>query len=101
MVLKTLDVLGPLHGYGIARRIEQISGDLLAVNQGTLYPVLLKLEQEGVIASEWGASENNRRARFYRLTREGRKQLQVETQDWQQTAAIIDRFFAAKAEDFS
>ena len=73
MVLKTLDVLGPLHGYGIARRIEQISGDLLAVNQGTLYPVLLKLEQEGAIASEWGASENNRRARFYRLTRAGTK----------------------------
>ena len=83
MVLKTLDVLGPLHGYGIARRIEQISGDLLAVNQGTLYPVLLKLEHEGAIASEWGASENNRRARFYRLTREGRKQLQVETQGWE------------------
>jgi PadR family transcriptional regulator, regulatory protein PadR len=101
MVLKTLDVLGPLHGYGIARRIEQISGDLLAVNQGTLYPVLLKLEQEGAIASDWGASENNRRARFYRLTREGRKQLQVETQDWEQTAAIIGRFFAAKAEDLS
>jgi PadR family transcriptional regulator, regulatory protein PadR len=99
MVLKTLDVLGPLHGYGVARRIEQISGDLLAVNQGTLYPVLLKLEQEGAIASEWGASENNRRARFYRLTREGRKHLQVETQDWQQTATIIGRFFAAKAED--
>jgi PadR family transcriptional regulator PadR len=101
MVLKTLDVLGPLHGYGIARRIEQISGDLLAVNQGTLYPVLLKLEQEGAIASEWGASENNRRARFYRLTREGHKQLQVETQGWEQTAAIIDRFFAAKTEDWS
>jgi PadR family transcriptional regulator PadR len=101
MVLKTLDVLGPQHGYGIARRIEQISGDLLAVNQGTLYPVLLKLEQEGAIASEWGASENNRRARFYRLTREGRKQLQVETQDWEQTAAIIARFFEAKAEDLS
>ena len=101
MVLKTLDVLGPLHGYGIARRIEQISGDLLAVNQGTLYPVLLKLEQEGAIASDWGASENNRRARFYRLTREGRKQLQVETQDWEQTAAIIGRFFAVKAEDLS
>jgi PadR family transcriptional regulator len=99
MVLKTLHVLGPLHGYGIARRIEQISGDLLAVNQGTLYPVLLKLEQEGAIASEWGASENNRRARFYRLTREGRKQLQIETQDWEQTAAIIGRFFDAKAED--
>src|SRR5260370_21850 len=101
MVLKTLDVLGPQHGYGIARRIEQISGDLLAVNQGTLYPVLLKLEQESAIASEWGASENNRRARFYRLTREGRKQLQVETQDWQQTAAIIARFFEAKAGDLS
>ena len=85
MVLKTLDVLGRLHGYGIARRIEQISGDLLAVNQGTLYPVLLKLEQEGAIASEWGASENNRRARFYRLTRAGRGQLQAETLGWNQT----------------
>ena len=92
MVLKTLDVLGPLHGYGIARRIEQISGDLLTLNQGTLYPVLLKLEQEGSIASEWGASENNRRARFYRLTRDGRKQLQVETHDWEQTTAILARF---------
>ena len=101
MVLKTLDVLGELHGYGIARRIEQISGDVLAVNQGTLYPVLLKLEQEGAIASEWGASENNRRARFYQLTRAGRKQLQLETQDWEQTAAIIGRFFAAKAENLS
>ena len=100
MVLKTLDVLGPLHGYGIARRIEQISGDLLTVNQGTLYPVLLKLEQEGSIASEWGSSDNNRRARFYRLTRDGRKRLRAETQDWEQTAAIIGRFFAAKAEDF-
>jgi PadR family transcriptional regulator PadR len=101
MVLKTLDVLGSLHGYGIARRIEQISGDLLAVNQGTLYPLLLKLEQEGAIASEWGASENNRRARFYRLTRDGRKQLQAEARDWEQTAAIIGRFFAVKAEDLS
>ena len=99
MVLKTLDVLGPLHGYGIARRIEQISGDLLPVNQGTLYPVLLKLEQEGAIASEWGASENNRRARFYRLTRAGHKQLEVETRDWAQTTAIIARVFAVKAED--
>lgn len=99
MVLKTLDVLGPLHGYGVARRIEQISGDLLAVNQGTLYPVLLKLEQEGVIASEWGVSENNRRARFYRLTSAGRKRLQAESRDWQTTAEIIARFFAAKAED--
>jgi PadR family transcriptional regulator PadR len=99
MVLKTLDVLGPLHGYGIARRIEQISGDLLTVNQGTLYPVLLKLEQEGSVASEWGASENNRKARFYRLTRQGRKQLQAEARSWEQTTAIMDRFFAAKAQD--
>jgi PadR family transcriptional regulator PadR len=99
MVLKTLDTLGPLHGYGIARRIEQISGDLLAVNQGTLYPVLLKLEQEGAIASEWGASENNRRARFYQLTRAGGKQLQAETRQWEQTASIIARFFSVKAED--
>jgi transcriptional regulator len=99
MVLKTLDILGPLHGYGIARRIEQISGDLLSVNQGTLYPVLLKLEQEGSIASDWGASENNRRARFYRLTRGGRKQLRAETQGWEQTAAIMARFFAVRAED--
>jgi transcriptional regulator len=101
MVLRTLDVLGPLHGYGIARRIEQISGDVLAVNQGTLYPVLLKLEQEGAIASEWGASENNRKARFYRLTRAGHKLLASETRDWEQTAAIIARFFDAKAEDLS
>ncbi len=101
MVLKTLDVLGPVHGYGIARRIEQISGDLLSVNQGTLYPLLLKLEQEGSIASDWGASENNRRARFYRLTPAGRRQMQAEARDWNQTAAIIERFFAAKAEDFS
>jgi PadR family transcriptional regulator, regulatory protein PadR len=99
MVLKTLDVLGPLHGYGIARRIEQISGDLLTLNQGTLYPLLLKLEQEGSIDSEWGASENNRKARFYRLTRSGRKQLEAETQDWEQTASIIGRFFAVKADD--
>jgi transcriptional regulator len=99
MVLKTLDVLAPLHGYGIARRIEQISGDLLTVNQGTLYPVLLKLEQEGAIASEWGASENNRKARFYQLTRRGRKQLQAETRSWEQTATIIERFLAVKAED--
>jgi PadR family transcriptional regulator PadR len=99
MVLKTLDVLGPIHGYGIARRIEQISGDLLTVNQGTLYPVLLKLQQEGSIASEWGASENNRKARFYKLTRQGRKQLQAETRSWKQTAAIIERFFTAKVQD--
>ena len=99
MVLKTLDLLGPQHGWGIARRVEQISGDLLAVNQGTLYPLLLKLEHEGSIASEWGASENNRRARFYRLTKTGRRQLETEAHEWEQTAAIIARFFKVKAED--
>ena len=99
MILKTLDALGPLHGYGLARRIEEISGDLLAVNQGTLYPLLLKLEHEGAIASDWGASENNRRARFYRLTRRGRKLLQSEARDWNQTATIIARFFQLKPED--
>src|SRR6185437_8077875 len=99
MVLKTLDVLGPLHGYGIARRIEQISGDLLSVNQGTLYPLLLKLEQEGAIESERGPSENNRKARFYRLTRGGRKQLEAETRGWEKTTVLIGRFFQVKAED--
>ncbi len=99
MVLKTLDILGPLHGYGIARRIEQISGDLLSVNQGTLYPVLLKLEQEGVIASDWGLSENNRKARYYRLTPAGRKQLRAERRGWEQTAEIMAKFFVVKAED--
>ena len=101
MVLKTLEVLGPQHGYGIARRIEQISGELLSVNQGTLYPVLLRLEQEGAIESDWGNSENNRRARYYRLTRDGRKQLNAEVQDWNQTTEIIARFLSAKAENFS
>jgi PadR family transcriptional regulator, regulatory protein PadR len=101
MVLKTLDVLGPLHGYGIARRIEQISSDLLSVNQGTLYPVLLRLEQDGAIESEWGPSENNRRARFYRLTRAGYKLLETEKRDWEQTAAIIARFFEVKAQDLA
>jgi PadR family transcriptional regulator len=99
MVLKTLDVLGPLHGYGLARRIEQISGNRLALNPGTLYPLLLRLEHEGAIASERAASENNRKARYYRLTAAGRRQLQAETQDWRQTTALIDRFFAVKAED--
>jgi PadR family transcriptional regulator, regulatory protein PadR len=99
MVLKTLEVLGPLHGYGIARRIEQISGELLAVNQGTLYPVLLKLEQEGAIASEWGTSDNNRRARFYRLTPNGRRRLRLEADAWAQTTALMDRFIGVKAED--
>ena len=101
MVLRTLDVLGSLHGYGIARRIEQISGDLLAVNQGTLYPVLLRLEQEGAIASSWGPSENNRRARFYRLTRSGRKLLETEKRDWEQSAAMVARFLQVKAEDLA
>ena len=101
MVLKTLDVLGPQHGWGIARRIEQISEDVLAVNQGTLYPLLLKLENEGSIASEWGASDNNRRARFYRLTAAGRRQLQAETREWEQTSAIIARFLVVKPEDLA
>ena len=94
MVLKTLEALGPLHGYGIARRIEQTSGDLLSLNYGTLYPALLRLEQEGAIASEWGVSENNRRARFYRLTRAGHKRLAQETRDWEQATAILARFLA-------
>ena len=94
MVLKTLETLGPLHGYGIARRIEQTSGDLLELNYGTLYPALLKLEQEGYIASEWGVSENNRKAKFYTLTRAGRKQLEKEARDWQRTTGIIARFFS-------
>jgi len=101
MVLKTLNVLGPLHGYGIARRIEQISGDVLAVNQGTLYPLLLRLEQEGAITSEWGVSENSRRARFYRLTRAGKKLLIQESRNWDQTAAIVGRFLALGPEDMS
>jgi PadR family transcriptional regulator PadR len=101
MLLKTLELLGPLHGYGIARRIEQISGDKLSVNQGTLYPVLLRLENEGAIESEWGPSENNRRARFYHLTRNGHKLLEAERQDWEQTASIIARFFEVTAEDLA
>jgi PadR family transcriptional regulator, regulatory protein PadR len=94
MVLKTLDVMGPQHGYGVARRIEQVSENLLAVNQGTLYPVLIKLEQEGAISSEWGVSDNNRKAKFYTLTKAGRKHLLAESQHWRQTTRIIDRFFA-------
>src|SRR5580693_6805954 len=92
MVLKTLEALGSLHGYGIARRIEQTSGDLLSLNYGTLYPALLKLEQEGSIASEWGVSENNRKAKFYKLTRAGRKQIEKETRNWEQATAILGRF---------
>lgn len=98
MVLKTLDVLGPQHGYGIARRIDQISDNLLSVNHGTLYPVLLKLEQEGSIASEWGVSENNRKAKFYRLTRAGRKALQSEKRQWEKATEIVARFFALEGE---
>jgi PadR family transcriptional regulator, regulatory protein PadR len=94
MILKTLELMGALHGYGIARRIEQTSGDLLSVNYGTLYPALLKLEQEGYISSEWGVSDNNRRAKYYRLTRAGRKQVQRETREWEQTTAILARFLA-------
>ena len=98
MVLKTIETMGPLHGYGIARRIEQTSGDRLALNYGTLYPALLKLEQEGAIASEWGVSENNRKAKFYKLTRAGRKQLEKEERNWQQTTAILEMFLSSKGE---
>ena len=94
MVLKTLETLGPLHGYGIARRIEQTSGQLLAINYGTIYPALLKLEQEGDIAAEWGVSDNNRKAKYYRLTRAGRKRIEQETREWQRTSAILGRFLA-------
>jgi PadR family transcriptional regulator PadR len=94
MVLKTLETLGPLHGYGIARRIEQTSGDLLSVNYGTLYPALLKLELEGYIASEWGVSDNNRKAKYYKLTRAGHKQLEREAREWEQTTAILARFLS-------
>jgi transcriptional regulator len=92
MVLKTLETLGPEHGYGIARRIERTSGDLLALNYGTLYPALVKLEQEGYIASEWGVSENKRKAKFYKLTRAGKKQVAKEARAWDQTTAILARF---------
>ena len=94
MILKTLEAMGPLHGYGVARRIEQTSGDRLNVNYGTIYPALLKLEQEGYIASDWGVSENNRRAKYYRLTRAGRKQVEKETREWQRTTDILARFLA-------
>jgi PadR family transcriptional regulator, regulatory protein PadR len=94
MILKTIETLGPLHGYGIARRIEQTSGNLLSLNYGTLYPALLKLEQEGAIASEWGVSENNRKAKFYKLTRRGRRQLEKEAHDWQQATTILARFLS-------
>ena len=98
MVLTTLETMGPLHGYGIARRIEQTSGNLLLLNYGTLYPALLKLEQEGAITSEWGVSDTNRKAKFYKLTRAGRRQLERETQDWEQTTAILARFLSPAEE---
>jgi transcriptional regulator len=94
LVLKTLAALGPLHGYGIARRIEQVSGDLLEVNQGTIYPALLRLEQMGWIRAKWSVSENNRRAKFYSLTAAGRKQLRAEEEEWLRTSAIVSRFLA-------
>jgi PadR family transcriptional regulator, regulatory protein PadR len=99
MVLRTLDVLGPLHGYGIARRIEETSDNRVSLNYGTLYPALLKLEQEGFIRGEWGVSENNRRAKFYRLTTAGKKQLARETREWRQTAKLIEAFFSLRPEN--
>jgi PadR family transcriptional regulator PadR len=95
MILKTLETLGPLHGYGIARRIEQISGGVLSLNYGTVYPALLKLEQEGSIESEWGVSDNNRKAKYYKLTRAGYRQLERETRDWRQAQAILAKFLSA------
>ncbi|HEY2393910.1 MAG TPA: PadR family transcriptional regulator [Candidatus Angelobacter sp.] len=96
MILKTLEAMGPLHGYGIARRIEQISGDRLSLNYGSIYPALLRLEQERAIVAEWGTSENNRKAKYYKLTAAGRKQLKQETQEWQEASSIVARFLAAK-----
>ena len=98
MVLRTLETMGPQHGYGIARRIEQTSGDQLSLNYGTLYPALLKLEQEGSIESDWGLSENNRKAKFYRLTKAGRRQLQREARRWEQATAILARFLTSTGE---
>jgi PadR family transcriptional regulator, regulatory protein PadR len=98
MILKTLETMGPQHGYGIARRIERTSGDLLSLNYGTLYPALLKLEQEGYISSEWGVSDNNRKAKFYRLTRAGAKQIAREARDWEEANAILGRFLAPNEE---
>ena len=98
MVLKTLEAMGPQHGYGLARRIEQISGDAFSINYGTLYPALVKLEQEGYVSSEWGVSDNNRRAKYYKLTRAGRRQLAREAREWERTTAILARFFAPAEE---
>ena len=98
MVLKTLEAMSPLHGYGIARRIEQTSGDLLSINYGTLYPALLKLEQEGYVSSEWGVSDNNRKAKYYKLTRAGHRQLAKEAREWERATAILAKFFAPAEE---
>ena len=98
MILKTLEAMGPLHGYGIARRIEQTSGDLLSINYGTLYPALLKLEQEGYVSSEWGVSDNNRKAKYYKLTRAGHRQLAKEAREWERATAILAKFFAPAEE---
>lgn len=98
MILRTLDVLGPLHGYGVARRIEEISGHRLALNYGTLYPALVKLEQEGFVLTEWRQSENNRRAKYYALTAAGRKRLAREAREWHQTADLIAAFLAPRPE---
>lgn len=98
MILKTLESMGPLHGYGIARRIEQISGDQVIIQYGTIYPALLRLEQEGYVSAEWGASDSNRRARFYKLTRAGRRQVERECQRWEKAASVLARFVAARGE---
>ncbi len=98
LVLKTLETLGPLHGFGIARRIQQVSDEALLLNQGTLYPALVRLEQQGWIRSKWGVSENNRRARYYSLTKAGRKQLAVEAQNWERMASIITRLLTSAEE---
>jgi PadR family transcriptional regulator, regulatory protein PadR len=94
MVLKTLESMGPLHGYGIARRIEQVSGETLSLNQGTIYPALLRLQQRGWIKAEWGISENNRRAKYYSLSRTGKKQIEAETENWARIATTMERFLA-------
>ncbi|HEX8163958.1 MAG TPA: PadR family transcriptional regulator [Pyrinomonadaceae bacterium] len=98
MIMKTLEAMGPLHGYGVARRIEQTSGDAFVINYGTLYPALLKLEQEGYVSAEWGLSDNNRKAKYYKLTRAGRKRLAEEAREWERTTAILARFFAPAEE---
>jgi len=99
LVLRTLNALGPLHGYGIARRIEQVSGESVALNQGTLYPALLRLEQQGWISSKWGVSENNRKAKYYAITRAGRKGLALEEQNWERVAAIVGRFLNLQGDE--